>query len=142
MSLLINIFFLIEKSYSKFRPTFAGYNIDNRIFFFGSTTKTARAVSGIPLASFSSGSNMRSCVARSLSSSAMIGYGKSALVLQFEYNLISSIHFLCDSTLSHDTAATLTLRFANSECSTSRRASSVVHTGVKSAGWEKRIPQL
>jgi len=37
---------------------------------------------------------------------------------------------------------TLTLRFVNSGYNFATFASSVVHTGVKSAGCENRIPQL
>lgn len=46
------------------------------------------------------------------------------------------------STLSIDKAIIFTLRFLNSSLSLAARASSVVHTGVKSLGWENRIPHL
>src|SRR5688572_32047415 len=39
-------------------------------------------------------------------------------------------------------AITFTLRFSNSGLSFATEPSSVVQTGVKSAGWENRIPQL
>lgn len=47
-----------------------------------------------------------------------------------------------DETVSHDNPITLTLRFLNSGTKVITLASSVVHTGVKSDGWEKRIPHL
>lgn len=46
------------------------------------------------------------------------------------------------STLSIDKAIIFTSRFLNSPLSLAARASSVVHTGVKSLGWENRIPHL
>src|SRR5690606_33973586 len=55
---------------------------------------------------------------------------------------MSSIHLRCESTGSTDSAMALTPRLANSSLSLAVKPSSVVHTGVKSAGWEKRMPQL
>ncbi|MNT39403.1 hypothetical protein D3C72_1756460 [compost metagenome] len=70
-------------------------------------------------------------------SSAMIG--KAALVPQKPS--ISPFHFLCASTPSTDTPITLVPRFAHSSASCATAPNSVVHTGVKSFGWEKRIAQ-
>ena len=60
----------------------------------------------------------------------------------FCVSLMSSIHLRCESTGSTDSAITFTLRFANSSFSLAVRPSSVVHTGVKSAGCENSTPQL
>src|SRR5487761_1701383 len=49
---------------------------------------------------------------------------------------------LCDSTESTLTPMSLVLRLAKSSLRFAKSPSSVVHTGVKSAGWENRIPQL
>ena len=46
------------------------------------------------------------------------------------------------ATLSMDSAIILTSRFLNSLLILAAQASSVVHTGVKSRGWENRIPHL
>src|SRR5690606_22730815 len=72
------------------------------------------------------------------SASAMIG----KLTAVFCVSLMSSIHLICESTGSTDRAMALTPRLANSSLSLAVNPSSVVHTGVKSAGWEKRMPQL
>ena len=61
---------------SKFRPVVAGYKSDNFNFLSGPMMKTARAVSGIPDLSNSSGSSILSWTA-SVRSSAIIGNGKS-----------------------------------------------------------------
>ena len=68
----------------------------------------------------------------------MIGYENSPA----ENCLISSIHFVWDSALSHDNAIILTPRSANFAEYDWALASSVVHTGVKSAGCEKSIAHL
>src|SRR5690554_2997440 len=65
--------------------------------------------------------------------------GKPTMV--FCVSLMSLIHSRCDCTGSTDRAMTLTPRSANLSLSLAVRPSSVVHTGVKSAGWEKRTPQ-
>src|SRR5258708_36184926 len=57
-------------------------------------------------------------------------------------SLISLIHSLCDSALSTDNAIVFTLRFSNSPASFAVKPSSVVQTGVKSAGCENSTPQL
>src|ERR1700761_5922729 len=57
-------------------------------------------------------------------------------------SLMSLIHSLCDSALSPDNAIVFTLRLSNSLASLAVRPSSVVQTGVKSAGCENRTPQL
>src|SRR3954449_6784414 len=54
---------------------------------------------------------------------------------------MSANHARCDSTGSTETAATLVSRAANSSRSRATAPSSVVHTGVKSAGWESSTPQ-
>lgn len=41
-----------------------------------------------------------------------------------------------------ESAIILTLRLLNSGASLAARPSSVVHTGVKSRGWENRMPHL
>lgn len=46
------------------------------------------------------------------------------------------------STLSMDRAMSFTFLLANSGASLAALPSSVVHTGVKSRGWEKRMHQL
>lgn len=46
------------------------------------------------------------------------------------------------STLSIERAISFTFLLANSGASFAARPSSVVHTGVKSRGWEKRMPHL
>src|SRR5579864_5434742 len=55
---------------------------------------------------------------------------------------MSLIHSLCDSALSTDKAIVFTLRFSNSPASLAVNPSSVVQTGVKSAGCENSTPQL
>ena len=55
---------------------------------------------------------------------------------------MSLIQPLCDSTGSQDSAITFAPLLANSGTSAATTPSSVVHTGVKSAGWENRTPQL
>src|SRR5579875_2297909 len=57
-------------------------------------------------------------------------------------SLMSGIHPLCDSSGSTLMAMTLALRLSNSLFSLATAPSSVVHTGVKSLGWENRMPQL
>ena len=84
---------------------------------------------------------MPSCMAISLLGSEMIGYGKLAGD-RLLYACISLIQPWCDSTGSQDRAIHLTLRLENSGISDATVPSSVVHTGVKSAGWENRIPHL
>src|ERR1700733_12912330 len=55
---------------------------------------------------------------------------------------MSLIHRWCESSGSTLTAMTFTFRLANSFLSLATAPSSVVQTGVKSAGCEKRTPQL
>ena len=49
---------------------------------------------------------------------------------------------LCEATGSTESAITLTLRLSNSALSLATRPSSVVQTGVKSAGCENSTPHL
>src|SRR5262245_3705232 len=56
-------------------------------------------------------------------------------------SLMSLIHFLCDSNGSTLTAMTFTFLRANSFLILATAPSSVVQTGVKSAGCENRTPQ-
>src|SRR4051794_22026674 len=76
-------------------------------------------------------------VATLRSASAMIG----RLTVVFWVSLMSLIHEWCDSTGSTLTAIGLTPRFWNSPASAAVLPSSVVHTGVKSAGWENSTTQ-
>ena len=55
---------------------------------------------------------------------------------------MSPLHFSCSATPSTDRPTTFTLRLSNSGLSDATRPSSVVHTGVKSFGCEKRTAQL
>src|ERR1700722_9174371 len=55
---------------------------------------------------------------------------------------ISPAHPLCDSTESTERPMSLALRLSNSGLALEKAPSSVVQTGVKSLGWEKRTPQL
>ena len=55
---------------------------------------------------------------------------------------MSLIQLLWDSTGSQDRAIHFTLRLVNSGMSEATVPSSVVQTGVKSAGCENRIPHL
>merc|ERR550539_604658 len=57
-------------------------------------------------------------------------------------DLMSSIHPMWDSTSSQERAISLTPLLVNSPLSFWTLPSSVVQTGVKSAGWENRIAQL
>jgi len=57
------------------------------------------------------------------------------------FSSISLIHCLCDSAASTDSANAFTLRLSNSGFSLAVNPSSVVHTGVKSAGWENNTTQ-
>ena len=63
------------------------------------------------------------------------------LTVVFWVSLMSEIHPLCESSGSTLTAMTLVLRLSNSDFSLATVPSSVVQTGVKSLGWEKRMPQ-
>src|SRR6478609_10617363 len=56
-------------------------------------------------------------------------------------SLMSPAQPLCDSSGSTDTAIAFTLRLSNSALSADVRPSSVVQTGVKSAGWLKNTAQ-
>lgn len=69
----INFEVNVKNTYSKFLPVVAGYRILSLSFLFGSTMKTALAVSGIPCASFSSGSIISNSEASSRRSSAIMG---------------------------------------------------------------------
>ena len=55
---------------------------------------------------------------------------------------MSPSHDLCDFTSLQERAMTLVLRLTNSGSSLTTLASSVVQTGVKSAGWENRMAHL
>src|SRR5471032_769422 len=105
-----------------------------RIFLFGSITNKERTVR-VSLA-FGWIRSYRSDTLRS--ASARIG----KLTTVFWVSLMSSIHLWCESTGSTDRAMALTPRLANSSLSLAVKPSSVVHTGVKSAGWENSTPQL
>lgn len=102
------------KPYSKLRPDDAGYRMDKRSLRFGSITKTARHVNVIPLALTSSRSSILSLIAKSQFESSMIGYGNAESASSPPYDLMSSIHFKCDSAESIDSAIGFTLRFWNS----------------------------
>lgn len=84
---------------------------------------------------------MPSCIAISLWGSEMIGKGKSSDG-RLLYACISLIQLWCESTASQDKAIHLILRFVNSGIRDATAPNSVVHTGVKSAGCENRIPHL
>lgn len=58
------------------------------------------------------------------------------------YSRMSTIQSRCEAALSHDNAIGLTPRCRNSGISLATRVSSVVQTGVKSAGCENRIAHL
>ena len=119
---------------SKLRPVDAGYVIISRIFFAGSMTNSERTVS----VAFAFGWIMSYSIDTFRSASAMIG----KLTRVFCVSLMSSIQRLCDSTGSTDSATTFTLRFAKSSLSFAVSPSSVVQTGVKSAGCENSTPHL
>lgn len=55
---------------------------------------------------------------------------------------LTSIHFWWELTESQDKPMAFTFLFWNSGVSLATLPSSVVQTGVKSAGWEKRTPHL
>src|SRR5689334_17892790 len=105
-----------------------------RITFFGSMTKSERTVA----VALAFGWIMSYKVETLRSASAMMG----KLTLVFCVSLMSLIHFLCESTGSTESAITLTFLLANSSLSLAVNPSSVVHTGVKSAGCENSTPQL
>ncbi|KAG6554116.1 hypothetical protein Mapa_004032 [Marchantia paleacea] len=105
-------------------------------FLSGPKTKTARAVRGIPAASCSSGSSIPNCTAKSLLGSEMMGYETLASGVKLSMSLIQA---LCDSTSLQLRASTFTPRFSNSGMNLPTAPSSVVQTGVKSLGCEKRI---
>lgn len=125
---------LAGQSHLKFRPVDAGYKIEARNFLFPSTMNTARHVRTIPSFVTSSLSNMFSFTASSLFSSSMIGYGNGESPAHLAYDLMSLIHARCDSALSQDKAIGFTLREVNSGRRLTTSDSSVVQTGVKSAG--------
>ena len=121
---------------------------------------TARQVSGRPALSFSSGSSIPSWTASFRSGSAMIGYPTlHEPKASTSYNDISIfsllkkkhssayasvlalIHSRWSFTLSQDKAMTLTPRFSNWGKNFWTCDSSVVQTGVKSAGWLKSMAQ-
>jgi hypothetical protein len=55
------------------------------------------------------------------------------------YSLMSTAHLWCDATSFADSPMTLTLRFLKSSSRRATSANSVVQTGVKSSGCEKRM---
>ena len=64
-----------------------------------------------------------------------MGYWRSV----FPHSLMSTTHLWCEARSLADRPMTLTLRFSKSAERRETSASSVVQTGVKSAGCEKRI---
>ena len=80
---------------------------------------------------------MPSMVISSRVGSAMMGKPSSAQPWDAQ---ISLIHSTCESTSSQLIAHSLMLRFVNSSTYLATVPSSVVQTGVKSAGWENRMP--
>src|SRR5674476_1683807 len=68
----------------------------------------------------------------------MIGYP----TVVFETSSTSGFHELWSCTESTDSAITLVFRLSHSSLSWPTRPSSVVHTGVESAGWLKKTAQL
>lgn len=119
-----------------------GKESTNEVFCSDRLTKTARQVNATPWAFISSRSSIFNLTASSRAASSIIGYGKMEVWSRFPNDFISPIHFKWDSAESHDNAIGFTLRFTNSGWSCATRANSVVQTGVKSAGCEKRIPHL
>ena len=55
---------------------------------------------------------------------------------------MSPAHLLWELTSSTERPISLVLRLSNSALRAEKAPSSVVHTGVKSLGWENRTPQL
>ena len=92
-----------------------------------------------PVDESSSGSTMPSSTASSRDESSTIGYGNAPLTPAcFK---MSSCHCKCESTGLQESAMTLVFRFANSGMICVSKPSSVVHTGVKSAGWLQKQTQ-
>ena len=100
------------------------------IFFFGSMTNKDRTVA----VSDWFGWIMSYSVDTLRSASAMIGKPTTVCWV----SSISDIQVRCLSAGSTDSATALTLRLSNSGFSFAVRPSSVVHTGVKSAGCENK----
>lgn len=69
------------------------------------------------------------------SASAMMG----KLRLVEEMSLMSFVQAACEERSLAERPMSLTLREVNSECSFAKAPSSVVQTGVKSAGWDWKI---
>ena len=63
-------------------------------------------------------------------------------IFAFCVSSMSPIQLLCDGTSSTLTAMTLQLRFSNSAFVFATKPSSVVHTGVKSFGWDMSTHHL
>merc|ERR1712159_49178 len=111
------------------------------MLLLGSITNTYRTVNGT-LGCWSLGTSswypsMPYCRATLRSGSAMMGNCTSTLFT----SLMSLIQPSCDALSLHDSPITLTDRLANSGAYLATVPSSVVQTGVKSAGCEKSTPQ-
>ncbi len=65
----------------------------------------------------------------------MIGNGISTPI----FSLMFLTHARCEWTLSMERPTSWTFRFASSSAIPANAMNSVVQTGVKSAGWEKRM---
>mmetsp|Transcript_98669 Transcript_98669/g.318149 ORF Transcript_98669/g.318149 Transcript_98669/m.318149 type:complete len:239 (-) Transcript_98669:348-1064(-) len=111
--------------------------------FSGPMTTRARAGSGVPCASISSGSSMPSMATISLVSSAMMGKARNwpPSFWMFSRCRMSALQAACVSTGSQEMAMSFTRRSRKLGARTSLRPSSVVQTGVKSLGWLKRMVQ-
>uniref|UniRef100_A0A2M4B482 Putative secreted protein n=1 Tax=Anopheles triannulatus TaxID=58253 RepID=A0A2M4B482_9DIPT len=83
--------------------------------------------------SLSFSSSIPNLTAKSRLGSAMIGYGKLPII-SGQYDLISFTQSTWHLRSSTEWANTFTLRLAKWSLCTAIRPSSVVHTGVKSAG--------
>lgn len=108
----------------------------NLTFLDGSMMKTDRTVGTILLASFwkSSSETISYLKAISFFGSAMIGKVNGPPVT----SSMSFTQALWLSTSSVERPNNVTFLLANSGANLEKAPSSVVHTGVKSAGWEKR----
>merc|ERR1719161_573770 len=125
---------------SMLRPTQAGYSSDNINLFSGLMMKTARIVSGRDWSLLVPGSIMPYAVEMDRSGSPMMGNLTSILFSQWATTSRSqSVWLLTGST---DSVATRQSMAESSSYFKARRPISVVQTGVKSAGWEKRMAHL
>mmetsp|Transcript_17732 Transcript_17732/g.37052 ORF Transcript_17732/g.37052 Transcript_17732/m.37052 type:complete len:247 (-) Transcript_17732:199-939(-) len=108
--------------------------------FSGLTMKTARIVSGRSWSSLVPGSIIPYMVLMDRSLSPMMGNLTSISFSQWATTSLS--HSLWDLTGSTERVATRQSMAESSSYFRARRPISVVQTGVKSAGWEKRIAHL